>query len=67
MRIVWLIQYQTCSRPAFIAELNSERHAYGVTSNPELARRFTCEGDARHEILRLGLDGAWGAIERAIE
>jgi hypothetical protein len=67
MRVVFLIAYKTGSSPAFVADLNVERHAYGVTFNPDHARRFVCPEDARHEMLLLGLPSdAWYVAERAI-
>lgn len=63
MTAAWLIEYEECSRPSWIAD-EIHHHSFGVTFDPRKAKRFTNGEDARNEILRLGLSSAWRAVER---
>jgi len=65
MTSAWLIEYQSCSIPAWISG-DVVNHSFGVTYDPKKARRFTNGEDARNEILRLGLAADWQAVERTV-
>lgn len=54
----WVIQYEAEGSFCWISEA-SMGAAFNVTYQFRLAERFTCAEDARHEMLRLGLSGAW--------
>jgi hypothetical protein len=60
--MVWVIQYlgpPSC----WIADTKSKSEAFDVTFQLKLARHFTNPGDAKDEILRLGLSGNWFAAQ----
>lgn len=60
----FVIEYADYVRPSWIAEVDQRAHAFGVTFDIRKARRFPNGEDARNEILRLGLAGAWIAAEK---
>ena len=55
---MWVIEH-SASPPCWIAERIHPVSGYDVTFQRKLAKRFTNQEDARHEILRLGLPGSW--------
>jgi hypothetical protein len=64
--IVWLIEYQDCARPCWIAAELSH-HSFGITYNAHLARRFSTAEDARNWIRKLELaKDYWKAVERIL-
>jgi len=55
----WVVEYDSAAR-CWLREDQTTR-TYGVTFQFKEAQRFMCLEDARHEILRFGLSGAWQA------
>jgi len=55
---MWVIKFEGMSQ-CWIREGTSLGWPFDVTFQWKLAKRFACEEDARHEILRLGLSGEW--------
>ncbi len=62
---VFLLEYTTCSRPCWIAAQMSH-HAFGVTYNQNLARRFESRERADQERQELRLGAEWAVVERSI-
>jgi len=65
MKNAWLIEYQTCSKPCWIAT-RIENNSFGVTYSPGMARQFDNEEAAKTEIHELKLSREWQAVERTV-
>jgi hypothetical protein len=57
----WVIEYVGAFPPCWIVAPKGNAQAFDVTYQIKLAQRFTNREDTLHEMLRLGLSGAWAA------
>jgi hypothetical protein len=58
--MIWVIEYLGMP-PCWIEDRSRKSAAFDVTFQRSLAKRFTSQEDANHEILRLGLSSQWAA------
>ena len=56
---MWVIEYSGMPECWITNSAHELPTDIDVTFQRKHARRFACEEDARHEILRLGLPGSW--------
>jgi hypothetical protein len=61
----WVIEYMGWLPPCWIANPKiGFAAAFDVTFQVKLAHQFQNREDTQHEILRLGLSGAWRAVPK---
>lgn len=58
----WVIEYVGAFPPCWITAPKGGAPAFDVTYQIKLAHCFVNREDTLHEMLRLGLSGAWNAV-----
>lgn len=58
----WVIEYVGAFPPCWIVAPKGNAPAFDVTYQIKLAQSFQNREDTLHEMLRLGLSGAWNAV-----